>query len=454
MLNCYTSDPLKAIPIQMVTAVQLPAWLETQSAATQHWLNVTQFKAEVGSVRLIADEAGNIKLVVVGGAPTANLWDWGGLALQLPEATYTLTTDVADPFNAALAWGLGAYQFTRYKQASRQPAKLLVQAADLEKLTQHLQAIYLVRDCITTPADNMGPSELAVVAEKLAQEHHASFKQIVGDDLLIENYPSIHTVGRAADDAPRLVDITWGDEKHPKLTLVGKGVCFDTGGLDLKPAPFMLLMKKDMGGAANVLGLAKMIMSAKLPVRLRVLIPMVENSISGNAYRPGDVIKSRKGTTIEVGNTDAEGRVVLADALTEAVRENPDLIIDMSTLTGAARVALGTELPALFSNHDAIAESVIKHGIKQYDFVWRLPLFKPYRELINSGIADINNNTAESYAGAITAALFLQEFVPETIPWLHFDIMAWNVKTKPGRPAGGEAMGIRALFAFLSERYY
>lgn len=454
MLNCYTTDPHKAIPIQIVTAAQCPAWLETQSAATKHWLQATQFKAEPGSVRLIADEKGDIKLVVVGGAQAANLWDWGALALQLPEATYTLTADVADPFNAALAWGLGAYQFTRYKAATRQPAKLLVQTADLEKLTYYLQAIYLVRDCITTPADNMGPSEFAMVAEKLAQEHGAECKQIIGDDLLIENYPSIHTVGRAGDDAPRLVDITWGNENHPKLTLVGKGVCFDTGGLDLKPAPFMLLMKKDMGGAANVLGLAKLIMSARLPVRLRVLIPMVENAVSGNAYRPGDVIKSRKGTTIEVGNTDAEGRVVLADALTEAVSENPDLIIDMSTLTGAARVALGTELPALFANHDAIADSVMQHGIKQHDPVWRLPLFKPYRELINSSIADINNNTADGYAGAITAALFLQEFVPDTIPWLHFDLMAWNVRAKPGRPIGGEAMGIRALFAFLNERYH
>jgi len=299
----------------------------------------------------------------------------------------------------------------------------------------------------------MGPSEFAGVTKALAKEHKAHYTEIVGEHLLKENYASIYTVGRASDDPPRLVDLRWGSPSHPKVTLVGKGVCFDSGGLDIKPASYMQLMKKDMAGGAHVLGLARMIMQAQLPICLRVLVPVVENVISGNAYRPGDVIKSRKGLTIEVGNTDAEGRVILADALAEAVSEKPDLLIDITTLTGAARVALGTELPAVFSNNDVLVSEVIKHGEKTNDLMWRLPLFALYRDYINSSIADINNNSSEPYAGAITAALFLKEFVPDEIPWLHFDMMAWNIKNRAGRPVGAEAMCLRALFSYLQTRY-
>ncbi|EKD70228.1 MAG: hypothetical protein ACD_46C00595G0001 [uncultured bacterium] len=316
-----------------------------------------------------------------------------------------------------------------------------------------VESIYYTRDLINMPTEEMGPSELAKSAENLAKNFGATCTQIVGEDLLKQNYPLIHTVGRASDDAPRLMDIRWGKAAHPKLTLVGKGVCFDTGGLDIKPSSAMLLMKKDMGGAAHVLGLARMIMAANLPVQLRVLISAVENAVSGDAYRPGDVIKSRKGITVEVGNTDAEGRLVVADALTEAASESPDLLIDMTTLTGAARVALGTELPAVFANDDAIVDEVIKQGNLQSDVMWRMPLFAPYREHLNSQIADINNNSSDPYAGAISAALFLKEFVPDNIPWLHFDLMAWNTKPRPGRPQGGEAMCLRALFAYLAKRF-
>jgi leucyl aminopeptidase len=293
---------------------------------------------------------------------------------------------------------------------------------------------------------------MAEAVSKLAKQCGASLTEIVGEDLLTKNYASIYTVGRASDDAPRLLDMTWGQENHPKVTLVGKGVCFDSGGLDIKPASYMLLMKKDMAGGAHVFGLARMIMDAKLPVRLRVLVPVVENVISGNAYRPGDVIKSRSGLTIEVGNTDCEGRVILADALTEAVSEKPDLLIDITTLTGAARVALGTELPAVFSNNDAVVADVIKHGDSVNDPMWRLPLFKQYREHLNSQIADINNNSSEPYAGAISAALFLNEFVPKDIPWLHFDLMAWNLRARAGRPQGAEAFALRALFDYIKAR--
>jgi leucyl aminopeptidase len=334
------------------------------------------------------------------------------------------------------------------------PAQLVLpKEVDHSPIENIVESIYLVRTLINVPTDDMGPSELAAAAAQLAKKYKAMFKQIIGKELLKNNYASIYTVGRGSDDAPRLLDLRWGNKKHPKVTLVGKGVCFDTGGLDIKPASAMLLMKKDMGGAAHVLGLARMIMEAKLPICLRVLIPAVENAVDGNAYRPGDIITSRKGITIEVGNTDAEGRVVLADALTEAVSEKPDLLIDIATLTGAARVALGTELPAVFSNQDKIVEELTIHAKLVQDPIWRLPLFALYRDSLNSSIADINNNASDSYGGAITAGLFLKEFVPDDISWLHFDLMAWNLKTRAGRPQGGEAMALRALFSYLTERF-
>ena len=322
----------------------------------------------------------------------------------------------------------------------------------LRRVRGQVAGIYRVRDLVNTPAEDMMPEHLSDAVKTMAGEFNAKVAEIVGDALLKKNFPAIHAVGRAASHAPRLIDLRWGKSNHPKLTLVGKGVCFDSGGLDLKPASGMRLMKKDMGGAAHAIGLAHMIMSAGLPVRLRMLVPAVENAVSGNAYRPGDVVTSRKGLSIEIDNTDAEGRVILCDALTEAAAETPDLVIDFATLTGAARVALGTDLPAMFCNHDQVAQGLADSAASVHDPVWRLPLYRPYRELIDSPIADIVNSGGP-YGGAITAALFLQDFVPAATPWVHFDLMAWNLRSRPGRPEGGEAMGLRAILDYLRVRY-
>ncbi len=312
------------------------------------------------------------------------------------------------------------------------------------------EAIGLVRDLVNTPAADMGPAQLAEAARDLAKRHRGKCTVLVGDTLLKRNYPAVHAVGRAAAEEPRLIDLRWGS-KGPKVTLVGKGVCFDSGGLDLKPAAGMKLMKKDMGCAAHVLGLASLIMAEKLPLQLRVLVPAVENAVSGNAFRPLDVLQTRKGLTVEVGNTDAEGRLVLCDALAEADSEKPDLLIDFATLTGAARVALGPDLPAMFCNDDKLAGLILRHGAVEGDPVWRLPLHKGYRPGLESKVADLNNISNSPYGGAITAALFLENFVSPGTRWAHFDIMAWNVATRPGRPEGGEAMGLRAVYAAIVE---
>ncbi len=455
MLACFVTESAQhPIPITILPQKDFSAWLAKQNNFIKNWLESTQFRGEAGNVSLIPDTSGNISRVLCCVADAKNFWGAGNLALSLPENIYQFELSDADYQEFAIAWGLGAYQFTVYKKPTKKSAQLfLPKYIDHNSIINTVESIYLVRDLINTPTDDMGPSELAAAAVKLGKEYNAKVQQIIGADLLKNNFASIYTVGRASDDAPRLIDLRWGNEKHPKVTLVGKGVCFDSGGLDIKPSSAMLLMKKDMAGGAHVLGLARMIMQANLPINLRVLIPAVENVISGNAYRPGDIIKSRKGITIEIGNTDAEGRVILADALTEAVSENPDLIVDITTLTGAARVALGTELPALFCNHDDTANAVIQHGNQKLDPVWRLPLFTSYRESLNSPIADINNNSTDSYGGAITAALFLKEFVPDNIPWVHFDLMAWNLKARPGRPVGGEAMALRGLFSYFVSRF-
>jgi leucyl aminopeptidase len=450
MLDCFVYEkPKQAIPIAVLKAAESKSWLLSQTELTQNWFNTTQFRFEPGSSCLIPDANGKLTQVVCVSNESNPFWWPGALPFLLPAGVYDYPQ--ADK-HFAIAWGLGSYQFLRYKKSTKRAAQLVL-IRDQDTVDSIVNAIYLVRDLVNTPADNMGPSELAHETLSLAKPFNATVTQIIGDDLLANNFASIHTVGRASDDAPRLIDLRWGNDQHPKVTLVGKGVCFDTGGLDIKPSSGMLIMKKDMGGAAHVLGLARMIMQANLPVCLRVLIPAVENSISGNAYRPGDVIKSRKGMTIEIGNTDAEGRVVLADAITEAVSEKPEVLIDIATLTGAARVALGTDLPALFSNDDTLAEDVLESCLAEGDPVWRLPLYAPYREALNSSIADINNNTADGFAGAITAALFLKEFVPNEISWMHLDLMAWNVRAKPGRPQGGEALAIRGLFSYLSKRF-
>jgi len=455
MLEFFLKDhPKKAIPITIVSQNQYPTWISKQSEFTQTWLQSSGFRPECGSVRLIPDNNGKLARILSCTTEMKNFWVAGSLPFALPEGDYYFDFDVKDYQYFVLAWGLGAYQFSRYKKPQRKPARLVLppkmKSAEINNI---VESIFWVRDLINTPTDDLGPSEFAKEIAKFAKKYKMQCKQIVGEDLLKNNYASIYTVGRASDDPPRLIDLRFGNKKHRKLTLVGKGVCFDTGGLDIKPSSAMLLMKKDMAGAAHVLGLTRMIVEAKLPVCLRVLIPIVENSVSGNSYRPGDVITSRKGLTIEVGNTDAEGRVILADALTEAASENPDLLIDISTLTGAARVALGTELPALFANQDELADDVIRASAEVSEPIWRLPLFSPYRDSLNSAIADINNNSTDGYGGAITAGLFLKEFVPDHIPWLHYDLMAWNLKSRPGKPAGGEAMALRGLFHYVSARF-
>lgn len=453
MLNCFVTHK-NAKPIYLVTQKNFSAWLTKQKAYVKNWFSSNGFRADAGNISLVPNENGELEFVTLCIPDTQSFWSVGSLPFNLPEGPYIFHVDDDKYFDLALVWGLGAYQFNHYKKPTRKPAQLNIpKKINSNRLEAMVESIYLVRDLINTPTDDLGPSEFSIIAKKLSQQFKMQFKQIVGDELLVRNYPMIHAVGRASDDAPRLIDMLWGNKKNPLITLVGKGVCFDTGGLDLKNASSMLLMKKDMGGAAHVLGLARMIMSAKLPVQLRVLIPMVENAVSGNAYRPGDIIQTRKGITVEIGNTDAEGRLVLADALTEAVEDKPELIIDIATLTGAARIALGTELPALFSNDDDLAQEVVKHSKLLSDPVWHLPLFTLYRDSLNSSIADINNAGVDSYGGAITAALFLKEFVPDNIPWMHFDLMAWNLKTRPGRPCGGEAMGIRALFDFIEKKF-
>ncbi len=420
------------------------------------WVRAAGYAAKPGTVLLLPGEGKTpVGAALVGVTGNDDLWSWGGAAASLPGGRYFLDDGLSEAgaTRAALGWALGSYRFTRYK-SDVPPISELVwpDGADRAAVTAAATATWLARDLINTPAADLGPDGLAEAAVALAKEFKARHAVIVGDELIERNLPAIHAVGRAADRAPRLIDLTWGRKSAPKVTLVGKGVCFDTGGLDLKPSRAMALMKKDMGGAAVALGLARMIMAARLPVRLRVLIPAVENSVSGNAMRPRDVLQTRKGVTVEVGNTDAEGRLILADALALAVEEEPALLLDFATLTGAARSAVGTEIAALFSPDDALAESLCRHGVSEDDPVWRLPLWRPYRRLIDSPVADINNAGDSPYAGAITAALFLSEFVADGVPWAHFDIMAWNVGNRPGRPEGGEAMAMRAAFAAIKER--
>ena len=451
MLNCFAADNKNATPVFVVNKNQYQSWLKKQPETTQAWLSASGFRGEAGAFSCIPGVDGKVVGVICTAKDANSLWSVGSLPMHLPEGDYRIEVDSEQSTTLAIGWGLGAYQFAKYKQSTRKPANLCLPQDIKSHAENMVSSLHMVRDWINTPTEDMGPSQMATAVAELAKEFDASFSQVVGKDLLKQDFNAIYTVGRASDDEPRLLDLRWGDAKHPKLTLVGKGVCFDTGGLDIKPTSGMLLMKKDMGGAAHVFGLARMIMAAKLPVCLRVLVPSVENSIAGNAYRPGDVIKSKKGLTVEIGNTDAEGRLVLADALTEAVSENPALLIDIATLTGAARVALGTQLPALFSDDDDLANGVLKHGEQVIDPLWRLPMFAMYREYLNSNIADINNNASEPYGGAITAALFLKEFVPDNISWMHLDMMAWNLRALPGRPRGGEAMALRALFGYLQE---
>lgn len=448
--------PEDAVPVWAVVESRYHLWLEGQQEPVRRWLMNTGYRAKPGSVCLLPGDDGKLAGVVCGVSSPEDLWALGDLPKVLPKGVYYIDGDWSAKIMEgwALGWALGAYQFTRYKQAQPYGARLAVAAGcDLRQLNDQIQAVGLVRDLINTPAEDMMPEQLADALTSQAQEFGAQLSQVVGDDLREQNYPLIHAVGRASAHPPRLLDLRWGTEKHPKVTLIGKGVCFDSGGLNLKPGNSMRLMKKDMGGAAHVMGLARMIMAAGLPVRLRVLVAAVENAVAGNALRPGDVIRSRKGLTVEIEDTDAEGRLILCDALAAGGTEKPDLMLDFATLTGAARVALGTEIPALFSNSDGWASELLAAAERERDPLWRLPLHQPYRELLDSRIADIANASNAPFAGAITAALFLKEFVPQGTNWVHFDVMAWNNRARPGRPEGGEAMGIRAVFEGLRRRF-
>ena len=444
------------IPLLPVPESGFDAWLEWQDESLRRWLATAGFKAKPGSFNLIPGLDGQLQKVVAGIASADDLWALGGLPANLPEGDYVLDAalEPRQRKRLTLGWALGAYQFTRYKAPKRAMARLAFDpVCDAGYIQRQVEAVTLARDLINTPAEDMMPEHLAEATQALGQEFGATVEQIIGEELLARNFPVIHAVGRASAHPPRLLDLRWGDPAHPRITLIGKGVCFDSGGLDLKPANAMRLMKKDMGGAATALGLARLIMSSGLPVRLRVLVAAVDNAVAGNAFRPGDVLRSRQGLTIEIHNTDAEGRLILCDALAEAGSEQPAAMLDFATLTGAARVALGTEVPALFCNDETLATGLLAAAEREQDPFWRLPLHQPYRELLDSKIADIANASESSYAGAITAALFLKEFVPAGMPWAHFDLMAWNLKTQPGRPEGGEAMALRAVFAWLEQRY-
>jgi leucyl aminopeptidase len=446
----------RTLPMTPLTADDLKGWLKKQPKSTAAWVQGAGFEATPGATLLVPGKDGGAASVLVGVTGGEDIWSWSAASDRLPKGRYRLAREpkAMTANRLALGWGLAAYKFTRYKgEPKDHPQLVWPKHADKTAVQATVDGIFLTRDLINTPAADMGPAELAQAARKLAKSHKANCGAIVGDDLLKKNFPAIHAVGRASDRAPRLIDLKWGRTGDPKVTLVGKGVCFDSGGLDLKGASGMLLMKKDMGGAAHVLGLAHMIMATKLRVRLRVLIPAVENAVSGNAYRPMDVIPTRKGLTVEIGNTDAEGRVVLSDALALAAAEKPAVILDFATLTGAARIALGPSLPAMFTNDDKLADAFIKCGGAADDPVWRMPLWQPYRKYIEPNIADLSNTGKIPQGGAITAALFLESFVEDDIPWAHFDIMAWNSSGAPGRPEGGEAMAMRAAFDVIAKHY-
>ena len=445
-----------------IWCVDADSWASVSGSlpkAARAFAEASGFKPTPGQFLLLPDEKGAVAGALLAcDAPSARPGDPfipGKLTTLLPAGVWRFASLPPDPRLAALAFALGSYRFTRYRSGEEKNIQLEIpDGVDGAELSRIVDAVFLVRDLINTPANDMGPAEIEEAVRTLAKRFGATISSVVGDDLLKENLPLVHAVGRAADRAPRLIDMRWGNPSRPKVTLIGKGVSFDTGGLDIKPASAMLLMKKDMGGAANALGLASMVMDAKLPINLRVLIPAVENSVSGSAFRPGDILKSRKGISVEIGNTDAEGRLILADALALADEESPDIVIDFATLTGAARVALGPELPPAYTDDEELASALDRHAKAEADPFWRMPLWRPYASMLDSKIADINNVSSGAFAGSITAALFLARFVERAKSWLHLDIFAWNPSAKPGRPEGGEAMTIRALYSLLKERYH
>ncbi|WP_228243044.1 M17 family metallopeptidase [Porphyrobacter sp. GA68] len=444
-----------AIAIHLVNAKTFSDWVRKLSAGQRIAVEAQRFEGKGYQTAIVPDADGWLAVGGVADPQSLSSWCLAKLAQTLPAGTYRLAS--GEPGAAMHGWQTAQYRFDRYKQQKGQegPRILLTsEAGRIDAAIAEADAVCLVRDLVNTPAEDMGPAALEAEAERLAKAHGAKLSTTRGDQLE-QQYPLVHAVGRAAarHHAPRLMHLIWGQEQHPVLAIVGKGVCFDTGGLDIKPAAGMALMKKDMGGAAHALALAQLVMGAGLPVRLHLLLPAVENAISGNAFRPGDVLRSRKGLSVEIGNTDAEGRLILADALTRASEEEPDLILDFATLTGAARVALGPDLAALMARRDDTAAALIAAGEAHDDPVWRLPLHKPYAEWLKSSVADIGNAHANAFAGASVAGLFLDRFVADDVDWAHFDTFAWQPEAKPGRPKGGEALGLRAAWHMLRTRY-
>ncbi len=445
-----------SIPLVILRACEFGGWKKKQPSLVRRLIEAHALEGSAGEILAIPAKDGSTEMVVAVVDNEPGIWSIAHLPSKLPPASYTIQSELAPALltQLALGWQLACYRFSRYKKHERQlPTLNLPKQVDKIFVESAAAAIGWARDMINTPANDMTPAALADEALKLSEHYHGKASVIKGEALLKQNWPMVYAVGKAAAIPPHLVDMRFGKETAPKVTLVGKGVCFDSGGLDIKSTSNMKLMKKDMGGAAAVLALAKMILESKLPVRLRVLVPAVENAISGNAMRPLDIVPTRKGLTVEIGNTDAEGRLILCDALYEADEEKPDLLIDCATLTGAARVALGTDIPAFFTPDDNLADELMRHSRATQDPLWRLPLWKPYRSLLETKHADLSNDPDSGYGGAITAALYLAEFVTKTPSWLHIDMMAWNVSDRPGRPKGGEAMAVRALFELIRERY-
>jgi leucyl aminopeptidase len=444
-----------AIPIHTLRAGEWKAWIEGRTDALKRLAAAHDFQAQSGRILLAPATDGSIERVLFGIGDNASPLLIGALAQHLPAGDYRIAAAPREfaGTTMAIAWGLGAYAFDRYKKRKRPAPRLVApEGADMAEAKRIVDAVWLGRDLVNTPTSDMGPDALHAAAEALALRHDARFEAIVGDDLLAQNYPLIHAVGRAAAQAPRLLRISWGDASAPRVTLVGKGVCFDTGGLDLKPSSGMRLMKKDMGGAAHALALANVVMDARLPVQLDVYLAVVENSVASNAFRPGDIIKSRKGLTVEIDNTDAEGRLILADALARACEDNPALILDFATLTGAARTALGPDVPPFFANDDALASELATASQATFDPIWRLPLWDAYDSDMDSPIADLKNTGDGAFAGAIFGALFLRKFVSAPA-WAHFDVYAWAPKERPARPQGGEIQALRACWKVLATRF-
>ncbi|WP_313643550.1 leucyl aminopeptidase family protein [Stenotrophomonas sp.] len=451
-ITAYTTDSSTALPLHVLDRDGFAAWKAQQPAAVQAWADAQQFTAAPGSVLLLPGDNG-IAGAVLGVGDRADAYAYAHAPFALPAGTVWQVAnelDASSSANLQIGWGLGSYRFDRYRKLARPAAQLL--ATPAAEVLEVVTACLRVRDWVNTPTEDMGPQQLEDAARELADAHGGELEVIAGDELLEMNFPTIHAVGRASHRAPRLIVLRWGNAGAPHLALVGKGVCFDTGGLDLKPADGMRNMKKDMGGAAHAIALAGLVMAQQLPVQLTLVVAAVENAVGPDAFRPGEVITTRKGITVEIDNTDAEGRLVLCDALTYVSEQNPDTILDFATLTGAARIALGPDLPALFANDDTLANQWLQAGDSTRDPVWRMPLWRPYLRYLNSGIADMAN-AGSRMAGSVTAALYLERFINEGQTWAHLDVYAWNDGERPGRPAGGEALALRSAWAMLKTRY-